>query len=165
MSSREVDFTASNYSHIGKILRPDTKTQRSRPSRPTKESTGTQPVVSASSKPTKSSTYVIEKSFIPEAASTIPEAHRKMMQPEIDSLRQFIKEKAIKERELSKLIAQDIIKPEDLVRTEKKEEALTDSGIHIDSSGKMRDKNDNLVFAKSQSLQLMANKNKERDHK
>lgn len=87
------------------------------------------------------------------------------MQPHIDSLKQFAKEKARKDRELSKLIAQDIIKPEDLVRTEKKEEALADSGIHVDASGKMRDKNDNLVFTKSQSLQLLANKNKDKVQK
>lgn len=69
-----------------------------------------------------------------------------------------------REREISKLIAQDVIKPEDLNRERKKEE-VEDDGVRIDQSGKMRDDKGNLVFVKKEARQLLVNKNKERDIK
>jgi hypothetical protein len=37
------------------------------------------------------------------------------------------------------LIAQDIIKPEELIKTVKKEEGIADQGIKVGIDGKMRD--------------------------
>jgi hypothetical protein len=138
-----VDFVESNMLNLGAILRPETN---------------------ARVDPKRSTSFRIEKSFVPERKSTISEAFR----PEIDRLKQIYKRKLEEEKRAKALLAEGKITREELQdegrpKREQPAPAATEDRITVDESGQVRDEQGNLLFMKNRTTDLLINKKKDEE--